>query len=56
MCPSRLENLQTLFLHKNKLKYLPMSTAKIVTLKMLVVSGAELTCMPAYLTENPDLK
>ncbi|KAF5905321.1 leucine-rich repeat-containing protein 2, partial [Clarias magur] len=52
----RLEMLQTLFLHKNKMKYLPMSIAEIVTLKMLVVSGDELTCTPAKLTNDPNIK
>ncbi|XP_047655940.1 leucine-rich repeat-containing protein 2 isoform X2 [Tachysurus fulvidraco] len=51
----RLEELQTMFLHKNNLKYLPMATANIVTLKMLVVSGDELTTFPSNLTENPDI-
>lgn len=54
MC--RLEQLVTLFIHKNNLSYLPHCLTKISTLKMIVVSGDELNCIPTRLCSNPDIK
>lgn len=52
----RLEQLETLFIHKNNLTYLPQCLANISTLKMVVVSGDELTCLPSKLCRSPEIK
>lgn len=51
-----MENLVTLFVHKNNLSYLPQSLSDIPTLKMVVVSGDELRCIPTRLCSGPDIK
>ncbi|XP_057686845.1 leucine-rich repeat-containing protein 2 isoform X2 [Corythoichthys intestinalis] len=52
----RLCELVTLFLHKNRLSYLPHCLTNIATLRMIVVSGAELVCIPTQLCSNPRIK
>ncbi|XP_061117669.1 leucine-rich repeat-containing protein 2 isoform X3 [Conger conger] len=49
----KLEELTTLFLHKNKLTYLPMELTNISTLKMIIVSGDLLVCLPSKLCDDP---
>lgn len=56
MCVYRLEQLVTLFLHKNHLSYLPQCLTNIHTLAMIVVSGDELNCIPTRLCSNPAIK
>lgn len=56
MCVYRLEQLVTLFLHKNHLSYLPHCLTNIRTLRMVVVSGDQLTCVPTRLCSNPAIK
>lgn len=56
MCVHRLEQLVTLFLHKNHLSYLPQCLTNIHTLKMVVVSGDKLNCIPTRLCSNPAIK
>lgn len=56
VCVYRLEQLVTLFLHKNHLSYLPQCLTNIHTLKMIVVSGDELNCIPTRLCSNPAIK
>ncbi|XP_008304367.1 leucine-rich repeat-containing protein 2-like [Stegastes partitus] len=54
MC--RLSQLVTLFVHKNNLSYLPHCLTNVSTLKVIVVSGDHLTCVPTKLCSNPDIK
>ena len=56
LCIPRLEELTTLFIHKNKLTYLPMSLANITTINMIVVTGDDLTRLPARLGNDPAIK
>ena len=56
VCVYRLEQLVTLFVHKNNLSYLPQCLTNVSTLKMIVVSGDQLTCIPTKLCSNPDIK
>ncbi|MEQ2279208.1 hypothetical protein AMECASPLE_007085, partial [Ameca splendens] len=51
-----LEELTTLYVHKNNLSYLPLCLSNISTLKMIVVSGDELTCVPTKLCNDPEIK
>jgi len=51
-----LEQLRSLFLHKNHLSYLPHCLTNISTLNLIVVSGDELNCIPTLLCYNPDIK
>lgn len=55
-CVLRLEQLASLYVHKNNLQYLPLCLTNISTLRMVVVSGDELTCVPTKLCNNPDIK
>ncbi|XP_077376709.1 leucine-rich repeat-containing protein 2 isoform X2 [Festucalex cinctus] len=52
----RLTELETLFVHKNRLSYLPHCLTNIATLKMVVVSGDHLVCVPTRLCSNPSIK
>ncbi|XP_049618538.1 leucine-rich repeat-containing protein 2 isoform X2 [Syngnathus scovelli] len=52
----RLKELVTLFVHKNRLSYLPHCLTNISTLKMIVVSGDQLVCVPTRLCSNPGIK
>lgn len=56
LCACRLEQLVTLFVHKNNLTYLPQCLCNISTLKMIVVSGDELNCIPTKLCSSPEIK
>nr|XP_055024806.1 leucine-rich repeat-containing protein 2 isoform X1 [Misgurnus anguillicaudatus] len=52
----RIEALETVFLHRNKIKYIPMSMSNITHLKMLVLSADELISIPSRFVDNPDIK
>ncbi|XP_043103298.1 leucine-rich repeat-containing protein 2 isoform X2 [Puntigrus tetrazona] len=52
----RLESLEMLFLHKNKVRYVPMTMTNLVHLKMLVISADELYSIPSHLVDNPNIK
>lgn len=56
LCVCRLQQLESLFLHKNQLTYLPHCLCNIATLSMIVVSGDDLVCIPTRLCSNPDIK
>lgn len=56
VCLCRLDKLETLFVHKNQLSYLPLCLANISTLQMVVVSGERLTCIPTRLCSSPSIK
>ncbi|XP_061134135.1 leucine-rich repeat-containing protein 2-like isoform X2 [Syngnathus typhle] len=51
----RLKELVTLFVHKNRLTYLPHCLTNISTLKMIVVSADQLVCVPTKLCSNPGI-
>ncbi|CAL8240290.1 unnamed protein product, partial [Gadus morhua 'NCC'] len=51
-----LEQLRSLFIHKNRLSYLPHCLSNISSLNVIVVSGDELNCIPTHLCSNPDIK
>lgn len=55
-CACRLEQLETLFVHKNNLSYLPVCLTNISTLRMIVVSGDQLTCIPTKLCSSAEIK
>ena len=47
--------MDTLFVHKNRMTYLPLSLNKLPNLKMVVVSADELNSYPSKLMES-DIK
>ncbi|KAM9775607.1 LOW QUALITY PROTEIN: leucine-rich repeat-containing protein 2 [Neosynchiropus ocellatus] len=52
----RLQQLDSLFVHNNSLSYLPQRLADVGALKLVVVSGAPLTCVPTKLCSSPHIK
>lgn len=52
----RLQALEIIFLHKNKIKYIPLSMSNITHLKMLVLSADDLSSIPSKFVDNPEIK
>lgn len=52
----RIEALEMMFLHKNKIKYIPLSMSNITHLKMLVLSADDLYSIPSKFVDNPQIK
>ncbi|MGH0166380.1 UNVERIFIED_CONTAM: hypothetical protein FKN15_050738 [Acipenser sinensis] len=52
----RLEEVQSLFLQKNPMTYLPLALCNLTKLSMIVVSGERMVKMPTAICSSPSIK